>query len=198
MIHCILAQAVTVAAADRTELRTRMQSSTLRFDAETRPSFRLALTTPHASFSFGYIPTVTALSIAVGGEGEIILQQAADLSAGYRWEHTSISVSQSGAYGTRNFRALSVAAPQPTGSSPTTPPVTPPGGTTGSDRDATTHGSPHDGAIPTLRPEHHLGLVPDDGDAAAGLLYPHLRHAGRRLRIRRRYRRAIGGVSSHS
>ena len=62
LIHCVLAQAVTVAAGDRTEIRTRVQGSDLRFDAETRPSVRLALTTPRTSYSFGYIPTVTALA----------------------------------------------------------------------------------------------------------------------------------------
>ncbi|HMI89084.1 MAG TPA: hypothetical protein VK550_33630 [Polyangiaceae bacterium] len=127
LIHCILAQAVTVTAADRTEIRTRVQSSALRFDAETRPAVRLALTTPHASYSFGYVPTLTWLSMTVDEEGELIFQQAADASAGYRWEHTSVSITQSGSYGTRNFRAMSVAAPAldaPTG-------TTPPGGTTG-------------------------------------------------------------------
>jgi hypothetical protein len=129
----ILAQAVTVTAADRTELRTRVQSSAIRFDAETRPAFRLALTTPHASYSFGYIPTLTWLAMGVEDEGELIMQQAADISAGYRWEHTSVSISEGASYGTRNFRALSVAAQTPTGAPPgTTPPggsTTPPGGT---------------------------------------------------------------------
>ena len=131
-IH-ILAQAVTVTASDRTELRTRVQASVLRFDAETRPLLRLSMTTPHATYSLGYVPTLTWLAIAVPGEGELILQQGADLSAGYRWQHTSVTITESGAYGTRNFRALSIAAPAPTGApTGTTPPggtTTPPGGT---------------------------------------------------------------------
>ena len=131
LINCVLAQAITVTAADRTEVRTRAQSSMLRLDAETRPAFRLALTTPRTSYSFGYIPTFTALSIA-SEDGEIIIQQAADANASFRWEHTIFSVSQSGSYGERNFRALAVAAPAPAGSAPGTPPgtgTTPPGGT---------------------------------------------------------------------
>lgn len=133
LIHCILAQAVTVTAVDRTEIRTRVQSSILRFDAETRPSVRLQLTSPHSTFSFGYIPTATWLAMGVADEGELIFQQAADASAGYRWEYTSVTLSQSGSYGTRNFRALSVAAPTPVPPTGTTPPggtgTTPPGGT---------------------------------------------------------------------
>src|SRR5689334_2166343 len=143
-IHCILAQALTVTAADRTELRTRVQNSALRFDAETRPALRLALNTPRTSYSFGYIPTLTWLGIA-SEDSELIVQQTGDANAAFRWEHTSFSISESGAYGTRNFRALSVASPTPTGSPPgtappgmnppgtTTPPptgTTPPGGTT--------------------------------------------------------------------
>lgn len=126
LINCILAQAVTVTAADRTEVRTRVQSSELRFDAETRPAFRLALDTPHSSYSFGYVPTLTALAFATE-DADLILAQSADASAQRRWEHTSVSISESASYGTRNFRALSVAAPAPTGS----PTGTPPGGTTG-------------------------------------------------------------------
>jgi len=128
LINCVLAQAVTVTALDRTEVRTRAQSSMLRLDAETRPAFRLALTTPRTSYSFGYIPTFTALAIA-SEDGEIIIQQAADASASFRWEHTSFSISQSGSYGERNFRALAVAAPAPTGSAGGTTGTTPPGGT---------------------------------------------------------------------
>src|SRR5687768_2125644 len=102
LIHCVLAQAVMVTAGDRTELRTRVQGSDLRFDAETRPFVRLALTTPRTSYSFGYIPTVTAL--AFGSEdSELIFAQSADANATFRWEHTSFSINQSGSYGTRNF-----------------------------------------------------------------------------------------------
>jgi hypothetical protein len=135
LIHCVLAQAVTVSGGDRTELRSRVQGSDLRFDMETRPFARLALTAPRAHYSFGYIPTATVL--AFGSEdAEFIFSQAADANAAFRWEHTSFSIGQSGSYGERNFRALAVAAPPTTpGTGPpgTTPPggtgTTPPGGT---------------------------------------------------------------------
>jgi len=134
LIHCVLAQAVTVTGGDRTEIRARIQSSDLRFDAETSPFVRLALTTPRTSYSFGYIPTATVL--AFGREDvDPIFQQAADANASFRWEHTSFSISQSGSYGARNFRAMAVASPNAPGTAPpgTTPPggtgTTPPGGT---------------------------------------------------------------------
>jgi hypothetical protein len=128
LIHCVLAQAVTVTGGDRTELRTRVQGSDLRFDMETRPFARLALTSPRSTYSFGYIPTLTAL--AFGSEdAEFIVSQAADANAGFRWQHTSFSISQSGSYGERNFRAMAVAAPTPTTPGTGTPGTTPPGGT---------------------------------------------------------------------
>jgi hypothetical protein len=129
LLHCVLAQAVTVTASDRTEIRTRVQSTDLRLDAETRPNLRLALINPRSTFSFGYVPTLTWLG-AISEDSELILQQAADASAFFNAGHTTFSISESGSYGTRNFRALSVAAPAPT--SPTTPggTTTPPGGTT--------------------------------------------------------------------
>jgi hypothetical protein len=135
LVNCILAQAVMVTAADRTEVRARIQTSDLRFDAETRPSIRLALISPRTTFAFGYVPTVTALAFGVPDEGEIIVTQSGDASAQFRWEHTAFTISESGQYGLRNFRAMSVAAPVPGGATGTTPPggttgTTPPGGPT--------------------------------------------------------------------
>jgi hypothetical protein len=135
LVNCILAQAVSVTAADRTEARARIQASDLRFDAETRPAFRLTLTSPRTSYAFGYVPTITALAFGVPDEGEVIVTQSGDASAQFRWEHTTFSISEAGQYGIRNFRAMSVGAtPPPSGTTGTTPPggttgTTPPGGT---------------------------------------------------------------------
>jgi hypothetical protein len=115
-------------ASDRTEVRTRVQSSELRFDAETRPSVRLLLTTPRTSYSFGYVPTLTALAFGTS-EADFIVLQAADASARFGWERTTFAISESASYGTRNFRAQSVATPAPVPPGATT--GTPPGGNTG-------------------------------------------------------------------
>ena len=129
LVNCILAQAALLTASDRTEVRTRVQSSVLRFDAETRPNVRLVLTSPRTHYSFGYVPTLTALAIG-SADAELIVLQAGDASARFRWERTIFSISESASYGTRNFRALSIAAPSPLPPSGT-PPVAPPGGNTG-------------------------------------------------------------------
>jgi hypothetical protein len=157
LIHCVLAQAVTVTAGDRTELRTRVQNDELRFDAETRPTVRLALTTPQTSYSFGYIPTATVL--AIGAEDvELIFSQAADASASFRSGHTIFSVSQSGSYGTRNFRAMTVAAP-----APTTPGATPPGGTGTTPPGGGTGTTPPGGGTGTPPPGGGTGTPPPGG-----------------------------------
>src|SRR5262245_18315077 len=105
--NCILAQAVLLTASDRTEVRARIQASDLGFDVDTRPHFLLWLTTPRPSYSFGYVPTVTALAFGAP-EGEVIVLRAADVGAQFRWEHTSFSISESASYGSRNFRAMSL------------------------------------------------------------------------------------------
>jgi hypothetical protein len=133
LVNCILAQAAMVTASDRTEVRTRVQSSELRFDAETRPSVRLLLTAPRTAYSFGYVPTFTALAFGTS-EADFIVLQAADASARFQWTRTSFSISESASYGTRNFRAQSIATPGPLPPGGATPPGgtgTPPGGNTG-------------------------------------------------------------------
>jgi hypothetical protein len=134
----ILAQAITFAAGDRTEVRTRLNDVDAYFDVETRPSLELELRTPRTSWTLTYFPSLIFLAVGDSTYNEVLLLHSARASSTFRWPRTSLRLSQSGSYGERNFQvaALSApetgpdtAAPEPTPADPNAPaqpPTTPP------------------------------------------------------------------------
>lgn len=124
----ILAQALTLGAADRTELRGREFDGELDFDAQTSPSVTLALTTPRTSYSLTYAPTITLFSFQ-DPDAELVVFHNLTAAANLRFRRTTLSLMQSAGYGRRNLRldALTLSAPEAPAESPdpTTPPPDP-------------------------------------------------------------------------
>jgi hypothetical protein len=108
----VLAQALTLAVADRTETRVRVSGAESGWDAQTTPSATLALTTRRASWSLAYAPSFTALAIA-DPAFELLVFHNVSASALLRFDSTFVTLQQTAGYGERNFRLATVRAVAP-------------------------------------------------------------------------------------
>jgi hypothetical protein len=134
----IVAQVVSVGVADRTEGRY-VVGVDKHYEASTGPSGGINLGTRHLSLTLSYGPSITATPLE-SKDREVTVYNGAYLGASYRWQRTTLTISEGVGYGNLNFVTQALAgapavATNTPGASPVTgspPPTTPPPTTGGS------------------------------------------------------------------
>jgi hypothetical protein len=123
----ILAQLVTLGVGDRTEARV-IRADTTYEQAATYPRVGLSFGWKHFTLSVGYGPSLT-LGPLNSKDPILTVFHSGGISGLYKWQRTTLIVSQSLGYGEVNFQELALAGQtaQPTAAAP---PTTTAGGTT--------------------------------------------------------------------
>lgn len=103
----VLAQVVALSAGDRTEARVRVDEGSVRYDAETLAWTGLTMKSRRAGLEAGYALMLSGLGLG-SRDQELAALHGEYLGASFRLRRTVISFGQSGSYGERNFRSLSV------------------------------------------------------------------------------------------
>lgn len=103
----VLAQVVALGTGDRTEARVRVDQSVVRYDAESLAWASLGVKSRRAGLDLGYAFLLSGLGVG-SGDQELAALHNEYLGASFRLRRTFVSIGQSGSYGERNFRSLSV------------------------------------------------------------------------------------------
>jgi hypothetical protein len=106
----ILAQSVAVAVGDRTEARLVIEQNDRRPEAATTPFAAVTLNDRRSSLLLRYGPSFTLTPLDAKHPDLLIFHSAIALG-NMRFRRTTVTLSQSGGYGERNFLVSAVAAP---------------------------------------------------------------------------------------
>src|SRR6187455_2500683 len=107
----ILAQAITLGIGDRTEVRY-IASDDKYFEAATTPQVGLSVDWKHTTLSLGYNPSFTVKPLDSEPRNLLIFHNGS-LSGSYRWQHSTLTLSETIGYGELNFvsQALTTGLP---------------------------------------------------------------------------------------
>ena len=106
----LLAQAITLTAGDRTEVRARTQSGEMRSDATTSATLQLARPAPPFSWTLAYNPSFTWMSFGASDSQKLIMQGVRAF-ARLQDRRTAFELSEDLTYGRQNYRVAALSAP---------------------------------------------------------------------------------------
>jgi len=108
----ILLQVVSLGVTDRTEVRV-VHGQTQYSEAATYPYLGLNFRWKHTTLIVTYGPPSLTLSPLDAKKPTLLASQSAAIAASYRWQRTTLTVSQSGSYGDVNFQTQALAGAPP-------------------------------------------------------------------------------------